>query len=455
VGTWSRLILADRDVGRIAPLCPSRDHTPRPQVHVANHDISTGDLDPLVNLEQSRTTHQALELSRPIVQGWVVACHVSIFARTHPRYNCDRNPLRMRSGSLMQRQRIRRGLGKPPHIRAFSAGDAMSHERVSYRLSSVSEPFGCSLRRTLMRSVIGAILGFILLSACSSDATQSSPSTVDGPHSTATAPAPTSPIVSATSTGDNRPSDASVVAAAINNDVSELFGRDWLVTATTGIGDYVPMNWPNYLRFEHVGGVYGRLIVRGCDNVTYPVTFGPGHELAVAESHYHMPCANPFDVGQAIGNVLEVPLRWSVAGGELTLTPTKSSSISLTLNTVAASSVASTRVVDPRIIDWLSRTRGRTISYTAVLSCMCAIGGTWDVTELDGVISHKKFIDKAEMGPDAKPLTLTEALMDSIAATGRVTVVSSSSTSIHGKVDPILSSIDDEFEYDAQPIVIR
>ena len=45
--------------------------------------------------------------------------------------------------------------------------------------------------------------------------------------------------------------------------------------------------------------------------------------------------------------------------------------------------------------------------------------------------------------------------MDSIAATGRVTVVSSSSTSIHVKVDPILSSIDDEFEYDAQLIVIR
>jgi hypothetical protein len=59
------------------------------------------------------------------------------------------------------------------------------------------------------------------------------------------------------------------------------------------------------------------------------------------------------------------------------------------------------------------------------------------------------------MSPDAKPLTLTEALMDSIAATGRVTVVSSSSTSIHVKVDPILSSIDDEFEYDAQLIVIR
>ncbi|MEO6122069.1 MAG: hypothetical protein ABIR32_00055 [Ilumatobacteraceae bacterium] len=95
------------------------------------------------------------------------------------------------------------------------------------------------------------------------------------------------------------------------------------------------------------------------------------------------------------------------------------------------------------------------MSYIAVFSCgVCDIGGKWEVTELDGVITKAKFIGEGEMRPDAKPLTLTEALTEATAATGSVTVLSSSATAIHMRVDPVIDSIDDEFEYDAQMIAI-
>jgi hypothetical protein len=129
-----------------------------------------------------------------------------------------------------------------------------------------------------------------------------------------------------------------------------------------------------------------------------------------------------------------------------------------TYATVVASTSAanSTSVRDHRIVDWLSRTHGRTISYTAVFSCgVCSIAGTWQVTELDGVISQAKFMDDGEMPVDARPFTLTDALTESTTATGRVTVVSSSATAIHLKVDPVVDSVDDEFEYDAQMIAIQ
>lgn len=122
----------------------------------------------------------------------------------------------------------------------------------------------------------------------------------------------------------------------------------------------------------------------------------------------------------------------------------------------ATSTATPTSAPDQRIVDWLSRTHGRTISYTALFSCgICDIGGTWQVTELDGVISQAKFMDDREVSVDAKPFTLTGALTEATTATGRVTVVSSSATSIHVKVDPNVSSVDDEFEYEAQMIAIR
>lgn len=121
--------------------------------------------------------------------------------------------------------------------------------------------------------------------------------------------------------------------------------------------------------------------------------------------------------------------------------------------TVATSSAPSTSAVDPRIVDWLSRIRGHTVSYIAIVSShTCDICGTWTITELDGVIAHAKFMDQREIRSDARPLTLTAALTEATTTTGRVTVVGSSATAIRVQVNV---GTDGEFGYDAQMIAVR
>ena len=111
----------------------------------------------------------------------------------------------------------------------------------------------------------------------------------------------------------------------------DLIGGTWLVTAATGTGRN-PKDFPARLRFSPNGDGTGTVALSGCDVATFRVQFGPAQVLTIGPPINGIQgCANPLDVGQAMSNILALPLRWSVVGNELTLTPTTPSAYSLVL----------------------------------------------------------------------------------------------------------------------------
>jgi hypothetical protein len=113
-------------------------------------------------------------------------------------------------------------------------------------------------------------------------------------------------------------------------------GHDWVVIEATGPIGRDPKAFPAHLRFTVDGDGSGSLSVSGCAVGTLPVTFRPHHQITVGGAIDLSVCANPFDIGQALPNILELPLRWSVAADKLTMTPTKASDYSLVLSDVAS-----------------------------------------------------------------------------------------------------------------------
>jgi hypothetical protein len=112
--------------------------------------------------------------------------------------------------------------------------------------------------------------------------------------------------------------------------LDDLVERDWLVVEAPGT-ERDPTVAPAHLRFTYTGDSTGTLELSGCDSGTFPVTFDPTHALSVGDPVSMITCENPFDVGQAIPNILALPLRWSVLDGKLSVMPTTASDYSLVL----------------------------------------------------------------------------------------------------------------------------
>jgi hypothetical protein len=201
---------------------------------------------------------------------------------------------------------------------------ALTHRTVHYPLV-----------RRLSNSLSVAVLVALAVTACTADeATRegcgkgASCGTTVSDTSTSAQSQPTD----TTSSSISRQDETRVAEAG---EVAELGGRDWVVIEATGVGRD-PKAFPAHLRFTVDGDDSGSLSVSGCAVGTLPVAFRPRHQMTVGSSQDLSVCANPFDVGQAIPNILELPLRWSVVADELTLTPTTPSDYSLVLTDFAS-----------------------------------------------------------------------------------------------------------------------
>lgn len=123
------------------------------------------------------------------------------------------------------------------------------------------------------------------------------------------------------------PSDVTIQASADSRDLA----REWVVTASSGLGDYDEANARAQLTFSEIVGDHARLTVTGCSNFSAAVTLQPDNRLAVDRPVEQSICASPFDVGQAVPSFLAAPVSWSIVGDELTLTSAERGA-TLTLN---------------------------------------------------------------------------------------------------------------------------
>lgn len=127
------------------------------------------------------------------------------------------------------------------------------------------------------------------------------------------------------------PTSDVATSTALPGSLADLVDRDWLVTASTGTQRNAA-DFPAHLRFSYVGDGVGAVHLTGCDVGTFPVVFEPSNGLSVGQPTKLQTCENPYDIGQAIPNILQLPLRWSIKGGQLFLTPTAPSDYSLVLS---------------------------------------------------------------------------------------------------------------------------
>ncbi len=109
--------------------------------------------------------------------------------------------------------------------------------------------------------------------------------------------------------------------------------------------------------------------------------------------------------------------------------------------------------IDPVIGEWSSRIAGKTITYTATISCgICEAYGRWQITERDGTLLSASFLDTDRPTPQSQPFLFSDALRFASTADGFVTVLQSTPTRLSISVDPEKNAIDDEYSYDATDI---
>ena len=127
------------------------------------------------------------------------------------------------------------------------------------------------------------------------------------------------------------PTSGAATSSTLPGALAELVDRDWLVTASTGTQRNAA-DFPAHVRFSYVGDGVGAVHLTGCDVGTFPVVFGPSNGLSIGQPLKLQTCENPYDIGQAIPNILQLPLRWSIKGGQLYLAPSAPSYYSLVLS---------------------------------------------------------------------------------------------------------------------------
>jgi hypothetical protein len=135
---------------------------------------------------------------------------------------------------------------------------------------------------------------------------------------------------SSTSAAPTHRGDVEATTTTAVDDLTDLVARDWLVIASTGT-ERDARAFPAHLRFTDDGRGVGTVQLTGCDIATFPVTFGPSHLLDVGRPAALQGCEGSLDIGQAIPNMLELPLQWSIEGDQLNLIPTVPSDYSLVL----------------------------------------------------------------------------------------------------------------------------
>ena len=114
------------------------------------------------------------------------------------------------------------------------------------------------------------VVASLMVAACSGSREQSKPAS--------TTAAPTSTNVATGLTDAEPADDAQGVPVTAASDLTDLVGREPVVTAATGLaGGYRIKDFPANLQFVNNGGGTGDLSLTGCDVATFPVTFGTEH----------------------------------------------------------------------------------------------------------------------------------------------------------------------------------